>query len=667
MEENYIQESLFDLNRESEKAKVNNRLDVVKMDYISAESMTWEELFDGFDELYAITFSSGINFVYELSKRFSKMEVVFGCEDVMSFSLQEIMAYQGKLIDRLRNESKKRNLDIIDRINDGSIHFYVANKQISHEKLYLLKANDGRKRVVTGSANMSYNAFGGRQRENIVYLDSERAFDWYYYVFLLLRDDSTDEISKKAYELSDISDNLDLLPISERIKRDRVFTIESQKNADEDIEFILDVKRISEELKPLIPKNENKKKSRRTIIQADDIIKIKRKVIEDNARQKDLRSEFPQLVLDIENSRAVLNGEVLDLSPTDKDISKDVELFIRYMEGYKDFHGDFEGMQLRYFEFANWVFCSPFMAYMRDLAARYDQNRLPYPVFGLLYGKSKAGKTSFLETLEKMMIGQKPKIAAPDFTRKTIEGLKNIVKGAPIIVDDLTNTRFNQHAIETIKNDDFGVVDHNTSYPAVIISANEDVKAVAPEIIRRTVICRVEAGLTNTEVMKSSIVRYVQHNIGTAFYREYLRRMLDRIPEMAEVIKDDDIVSAPDILQTSSEVLVDIVSEHSSDVPSYIRCLNLENYFSEQVTGKYAIKMIKNAWRTSQSAFSINRSNNELRYNAGNTFEADRIIKELPENLEAHKARDVIIMNLREAEEFLEIEFRIPWYKRIFK
>lgn len=667
MEENYIQESLFDLNRESEKAKVNNRLDVVKMDYISAESMTWEELFDGFDELYAITFSSGINFVYELSKRFSKMEVVFGCEDVMSFSLQEIMAYQGKLIDRLRNESKKRNLDIIDRINDGSIHFYVANKQISHEKLYLLKANDGRKRVVTGSANMSYNAFGGRQRENIVYLDSERAFDWYYDVFLLLKDDSTDEISKKAYELSDISDNLDLLPISERIKRDRVFTIESQKNADEDIEFILDVKRISEELKPLIPKNENKKKSRRTIIQADDIIKIKRKVIEDNARQKDLRSEFPQLVLDIENSRAVLNGEVLDLSPKDKDISKDVELFIRYMEGYKDFHGDFEGMQLRYFEFANWVFCSPFMAYMRDLAARYDQNRLPYPVFGLLYGKSKAGKTSFLETLEKMMIGQKPKIAAPDFTRKTIEGLKNIVKGAPIIVDDLTNTRFNQHAIETIKNDDFGVVDHNTSYPAVIISANEDVKAVAPEIIRRTVICRVEAGLTNTEVMKSSIVRYVQHNIGTAFYREYLRRMLDRIPEMAEVIKDDDIVSAPDILQTSSEVLVDIVSEHSSDVPSYIRCLNLENYFSEQVTGKYAIKMIKNAWRTSQSAFSINRSNNELRYNAGNTFEADRIIKELPENLEAHKARDVIIMNLREAEEFLEIEFRIPWYKRIFK
>ena len=78
------------------------------------------------------------------------------------------------------------------------------------------------------------------------------------------------------------------------------------------------------------------------------------------------------------------------------------------------------------------------------------------------------------------------------------------VHGAPIIVDDLTNDRFKQHAIETIKNDDFGIAEHLVNYPAVVISANEDVKAVAPEVIRRTVICRAQAGLTNTEVMSSN-------------------------------------------------------------------------------------------------------------------------------------------------------------------
>lgn len=89
------------------------------------------------------------------------------------------------------------------------------------------------------------------------------------------------------------------------------------------------------------------------------------------------------------------------------------------------------------------------------------------------------------------MIGQKTKLSASEFTRSGIENLKHTVKGAPIIVDDLTNIRFNQHAIETIKNDDFGVAEQLVHYPAVVISANEDVKAVAQEIIRRTVICRV--------------------------------------------------------------------------------------------------------------------------------------------------------------------------------
>ena len=56
--------------------------------------------------------------------------------------------------------------------------------------------------------------------------------------------------------------------------------------------------------------------------------------------------------------------------------------------------------------------------------------------------------------------------------------------------------------------------------------------------------------------------------------------------------------------------------------------------------------------------FVINKKNNELRYNAGQTYEADRIIKELPETLEAHKSRDIVIMSLEEAKEFFQIDFK---------
>ena len=193
------------------------------------------------------------------------------------------------------------------------------------------------------------------------------------------------------------------------------------------------------------------------VIAPDVITKIRRLRSDEVVKEKELRSEYPQLNVDVDEHKVTLNGEKLDLSPSASEIANDVELFLKYMDGYSRFHGDYIGMQYRYFEFANWFFCSPFMATMRDMAARFDQNKLPYPVFGLVYGQSKAGKTSFLETLLKMMIGQKPKVSAPEFTRTTIETLKRTVQGAPIIVDDLTQTRFSQHAIETIKNDDFGI------------------------------------------------------------------------------------------------------------------------------------------------------------------------------------------------------------------
>ena len=178
------------------------------------------------------------------------------------------------------------------------------------------------------------------------------------------------------------------------------------------------------------------------MLSPEKIKMIRRQVVATQTQEKELRSEYPQLEVFPDELLARLNGTDLELNPSRAEIEKDVSLFLKYMDGYEKFHGDVAGMQRRYFEFANWFFCTPFMACMRDMAVRYNQNLLPYPVFGLVYGQSKAGKTSFLETLLKMMIGQKTKISAPDFTRSSIEGLKRTVKGAPIIVDDLTNTRF---------------------------------------------------------------------------------------------------------------------------------------------------------------------------------------------------------------------------------
>lgn len=638
-------------------------LDVVRMEFVEADTLRWQDLFSGFDTLRAITYSSAIGFVYQLADMFEDVEVIFGCEDVLSYSLQEIMAYQCKLVDRMRETASKMKVDLMSRVEDNTLHFFVAREKLSHEKIYLLSASDGRKRVVMGSANMSYAAFGGRQRENICYIDGSSAYDWYLNSYNEFRDECTDQIFKETLAIADDGEHIEEIPIARTVRAKKALMLETVEASKEDVRFALDVKGLAARFASSVPKPDKKGK---TLLSPEKIKIIRRQIVADKTKEKELRSEYPQLEVFADEGTVKLNGDSMDLAPSGKEITQDVSLFLRYMGGYEKFHGDVAGMQRRYFEFANWFFCSPFMGCMRDMAVHYNQNTLPYPVFGLVYGQSKAGKTSFLETLLKMMIGQKTKISAPDFTRSSIEGLKRTVKGAPIIVDDLTNTRFNQHAIETIKNDDFGIADHLVHYPAVVISANEDVKAVAPEVIRRTVVCRVQAGLTNTEVMRSNVVRTVQREIGTVFYREYLRRMMEVVPDLLEEIKCDENESAPDILAVSSAIIVSIIKDHTEeDLPAFVRELTLDDYFSERVTGSYAMKVICDAWKTSQTSFEISERTNELRYNAGATWEADRILKELPETLEAHKSRDWLVMNLNDAKEFFGIDFKKSWLSRI--
>lgn len=80
--------SLFNMPepaQEQMKFQHSNKLDVVKMEFVGAETMTWQDLFSGFDTLHAITYSSGINFIYRLLDFFEEAEVIFGCDEVLSY------------------------------------------------------------------------------------------------------------------------------------------------------------------------------------------------------------------------------------------------------------------------------------------------------------------------------------------------------------------------------------------------------------------------------------------------------------------------------------------------------------------------------------------------------------------------------------------------------
>ena len=326
--------SMFGMIEEAQTQEKNSRhgnLDVVKMEFSGAETVSWQDLFSGFDTLHAITYSSGIGFVYRLLDLFEQAEIIFGCDEVISYSLQEVMAYQCKMVERIRETAGKMKVDLVSRIDQRTLRFYVAHSVLSHEKIYLLSAADGRKRVIMGSANMSFSAFGGHQRENICYLDGEEAYQWYWDCYCQLREESTDQIAKDSLLCADDGENLEQLPIARTIRTQKALVLQPVEEAKGEVRFALDVKNLADKLAPSVPKPDKKGK---ILLSPEKIKSIRRQVVATKTKEKELQSEYPQLQVFPDEAIVRLNGTDLDLNPPKEDVTRDVQLFLNYMAGY---------------------------------------------------------------------------------------------------------------------------------------------------------------------------------------------------------------------------------------------------------------------------------------------------------------------------------------------
>ena len=59
-------------------------LTVFRAEMVAREETSWRELFRGFDNLKAITYSSGLDLILELTGMFCDVEVTFGSERILS-------------------------------------------------------------------------------------------------------------------------------------------------------------------------------------------------------------------------------------------------------------------------------------------------------------------------------------------------------------------------------------------------------------------------------------------------------------------------------------------------------------------------------------------------------------------------------------------------------
>ena len=260
-------------------------------------------MFEGYDELYGITFSSGIQFVEKVADRFEHVEIIYGCEGVIGSDIATIISLQTKSVELI---AKSKSAKIIaERIDANTMSIYVSRDTKSHEKIFILKAKDGRTRVITGSANLSASAFCGLQRENILCFDDPNAYDYYKDCFDNFKELCSDNVSQKVISaiVDDedyLRENIEEVPIIKTVEAKNIVVIEPGEVTTEDEVIAADLKGLKSEIKPMIQKS---KKSDEKIVLTGDITKgIARKCREYAEVKKVKEKKLPKLHLDYEGA-----------------------------------------------------------------------------------------------------------------------------------------------------------------------------------------------------------------------------------------------------------------------------------------------------------------------------------------------------------------------------
>ena len=657
-EENLSFDDFFDQDKlEREKEKVNS-IEYVRSEFLRVEKGEWQDLFVGYKKLQAITFSLSLGFAIVVSDHFEETHIIIGSPLTINTKLESIMATQIESVKEIQKLKKKDKSKIYDKL--GKSMFLKLSRVKSHEKIYLLSdENTGKYRVIVGSSNMSHSAFKGMQRENIVVFDGVEAFDYYLDIFETLYEEGSDVVERKVIDVNHDDNAIDEVPIAKTILVEKMFVIEddSDSNTVKEEVYRLRVDQTVENVKRFIPS----KKGKTLIFTDQDIKKIKRKVAKVNYKKEE--TVLPSFEIDYFDQKIQFNKKDFELGSSFDLINNDIALFIEYMRGFDDFHGDVEDLKASFYRYAVWFFASPFIPYLRYTASINNKSKEAYPVYGLIHGQSKAGKTTFMDTLMIMMLENKYKITGADFTRSKIHSLKYTLKGIPVVVDDLENSRFREHTVPLVKDDEFGMLDELFNYPCISISSNDTLTKADQAMLKRMIVLKVSAGITNIEaVEKYAFVGKIQSEMKNNFYREYAKRMLNEINVLVENLENPNNFEIQDIFKTSSKIMLELFNESGLDFSSedYIREYSYKDFFSEKNVARVSINRVIDAWKIDPTLFKVDNKANTITFETGdNTGSMAREIKrDMPEPLEAQIiGRDLLNFKLDAAREFFQLEF----------
>lgn len=583
---------------------------------------SFEELFSGFNTIKAITFSYDIDFINKIIKYFDYGEIILGADFLVQKDkkINELMAevfansYEA-------GQAIRKHERLINMIQKENLNFHTPTFVLDHRKIYLLKSDDGRTRVIKTSANMSNRAWSGDQMEIYDYDNSLYCYEEFEKDFETMWENSI-EIplsvisSKKADDL--VEGNAILKSVKE--SGNTVVLQQTEELTYERVKYTIDHEALREEYKALIDgvKTKNKNNLIEIIPKTIEKIEHNKKKIFQKIKVDTVTKQYPSMSIDCYNKEVVLDGEKLDLRPSEKEIKNDIDTLLNMFENFNEFVGNTEKLKETHFKLINAIFSAPFNAKLRCASFIKGIPTKSFPLFLLIVSRTaNCGKTFTISAALKMMTGKELLPANKEDCKKDdIRTIQIGNKCVPVFIDELDN-KYLSNIKDIIKHPE--KCEHNQleEQPTILFASNDCIEP--DEILRkRMVFLRFEGALPSNidQVAYTGKGNAIKKKLGTGFYREYLRRMLDKVKNELDYIiytKDEDRPDEyyPDLMAMSSDVILSIFHDYNYELPKYIKHLSWNEDYSINASfiADNTINEIGEFYKQNKQAFFITRDN----------------------------------------------------------
>lgn len=653
----------------------NGQVDVLFSTFVERRAAGYEELFGGFDHLRAITFSYGLSFVSTIAGLFADAEIVLGSNVAVRPDVVDVAVHQQ--LD-MRRISRHRRL--VERVSDGTVRFWFNVRRMSHEKLYVMWADDGRCRVVVGSANLSRRAFTGAQHEEIVCYDGDRrVFEDRLRRFEAIQGESTSQplepgrLAAFVDAQGDPCAELEQTPVANASARVYLFDDSAEGGEDPDekdgeVRYTYDPALLSEEERALLDAMCRERVSSvgvpgARVVDAKDVRRVFRSARAAKADYEVRAVAYPSFRYDATTGAALLNDRPYPL-PAPDDWAQDARRVAGVMRGYDTFVGDTEETKRQLFKVMAFMFCAPFMARARRAAVRGNYSRWPFPNYCILYGDSNAGKSTFVRMCLRAMYGSRDTGIVPNekWTKTGVREIDAMCRGMCVCFNDPDPDSFRRNMRGIIVDDEDVPSEHAEERPIYAVTVNR-VTSLPPEFAKRSVLVRTEAridreaGIGVEKSLNDSI-----DELTTALYLEYLARMAPAAEEMDERARAGALGEGPDLLQLSSLTLRALFEE-AGEASAWNAPMSYGDFIGETATARVARDKLLESWRVDPEQFVARPHGSGVEYRPAGArddrmvrLETKAICDELPAYLEATRVGGVIVFkNVPALEEFLGV------------